>query len=641
MVTEPDSYTFKTQLMAKIPRGMALKLIERGISAENSNLRRIVSAARQYEEAQQMVKVYDAQREQVSKKPPKEDTSKQSSRMPGQGHTNDQSHTRTPGQGNRDQPKGFSKPYGDRRPGHRSGGTKPIRSGPPAEYKSSAACPPYQKAPQGRSKTPGQPSGQCYACGSRGHYSNNPVCPKYQAKARMQAGYDTERDLSGDEQDARTVSDLGEDHQEGLENDSENVSEPDEGNDGDPNDADGALDEFEGYPDDEVEHNGRMTEQAFGMRIHDSEDEYSDMPALETPPDSDSEGEMIEPVMQDDQGNELLLDRLEDLEVTEPQVSYDDNRTCSWVLAIAEAVEDYNWFQYREYRGDVENATWERPPYHFVSIPGNLVWDRTAPAMVNVYIDDVTVGNDIANDETESASGSSDDESDDHWDEDPWAGSDQLLAMSEKLAEETLVDRRRSKKERLPPLDKEEKVTYGTLERPRRTAAVNRCLVAMVNINGVDALTLFDSGCTADSLSPEFALNARVKAEQLKSPVTLQLGTVGSRLKINFGCTTPLKCGGYSGVEYFDIVNIDRYDAIIGTVLMRKLEICLDFGTNVVRSRGKVIHSLSEGEETAIMARRYAMRRTKRMSDYLFREKPCRTKRQEACLPTFLVTKET
>ncbi|KAL0956722.1 hypothetical protein HGRIS_002844 [Hohenbuehelia grisea] len=424
MVTEPDSYTFKTQLMAKIPRGMALKLIERGISAENSNLRRIVSAARQYEEAQRMVKVYDAQRERVLKKPPKEDTSKQSSRMPGQGHTNDQSHTRTPGQGNRDRPKGFSKPYRDRRPGHRSGGTKPIRSGPPAEYKSSAARPPYQKAPQGRSKTPGQPSGQCYACGSRGHYSNNPICPKYQAKARMQAGYDTERDLSGDEQDARTVSDLGEDHQEGSENDSENVSEPDEGNDGDPNDADGALDEFEGYPDDEVEHNGRMTEQAFGMRIHDSEDEYSDMPALETPPDSDSEGEMIEPVMRDDQGNELLLDRLEDLEVTEPRVSYDDN--CSWVLAIAEAVEDYNWFQYREYRGDVENATWERPPYHFVSIPGNLVWDRTAPAMVNVYIDDVTVGNDIANDETESASGSSDDESDDHWDEDPWAGINSL-----------------------------------------------------------------------------------------------------------------------------------------------------------------------------------------------------------------------
>ena len=61
--------------------------------------------------------------------------------------------------------------------------------------------------------------------------------------------------------------------------------------------------------------------------------------------------------------------------------------------------------------------------------------------------------------------------------------------------------------------------------------------------------------------------------------------------------------------EYFDIINLDRYDIVIGTVPMRKYGISLDFGRNIITIQGKTAPMISEGEERTVMARRYAMNR--------------------------------
>ncbi|KAK7462329.1 hypothetical protein VKT23_007930 [Stygiomarasmius scandens] len=73
--------------------------------------------------------------------------------------------------------------------------------------------------------------------------------------------------------------------------------------------------------------------------------------------------------------------------------------------------------------------------------------------------------------------------------------------------------------------------------RPKRTNVENRCLAAFINFNNLQAFALFDSGSTADAISPDFARLAKLKTYQLENPVTLQLGTKGSRSKINYGCT--------------------------------------------------------------------------------------------------------
>ncbi|KAF8170177.1 hypothetical protein K438DRAFT_1614254, partial [Mycena galopus ATCC 62051] len=124
-------------------------------------------------------------------------------------------------------------------------------------------------------------------------------------------------------------------------------------------------------------------------------------------------------------------------------------------------------------------------------------------------------------------------------------------------------------------------------KRPPRTKADNFCLTAYVTINGQQAFTLFDSGCTTDTCSPDFARVANLTVFPIESAITLQLGTVGSRSQINYGMNAQVKYGPIDSEEYMDIVNLDRFDMIIGTKFMRKHGICLDFAKNEIRVRGK------------------------------------------------------
>ena len=60
---------------------------------------------------------------------------------------------------------------------------------------------------------------------------------------------------------------------------------------------------------------------------------------------------------------------------------------------------------------------------------------------------------------------------------------------------------------------------------------------------------------------------------------------------------------------YIDIVNIDHYDVIFGTVFMRHNGIFLDLLNDTIWVYGKPTPSLSEEEEKTVMVRRYALRR--------------------------------
>ena len=50
--------------------------------------------------------------------------------------------------------------------------------------------------------------------------------------------------------------------------------------------------------------------------------------------------------------------------------------------------------------------------------------------------------------------------------------------------------------------------------------------------------------------------------------------------------------GTVDNYHYFDIINIDRYDVIIGTVFMKQHGILLDFEKDQVRMRGKNLYAL-------------------------------------------------
>ena len=128
-----------------------------------------------------------------------------------------------------------------------------------------------------------------------------------------------------------------------------------------------------------------------------------------------------------------------------------------------------------------------------------------------------------------------------------------------------------------------------------------------MKLHNLEAFALLDSGCTSDSVSPEFATSVNLKVHKLEEPVPLQLGTVGSRSKINFGVFADFEIGKTKDNHYFDIINIDRYDVILGTVFMRKHGITLDFEHDKVRVKGRVLDTIIEGPNTFRQVRRHAM----------------------------------
>ena len=89
-------------------------------------------------------------------------------------------------------------------------------------------------------------------------------------------------------------------------------------------------------------------------------------------------------------------------------------------------------------------------------------------------------------------------------------------------------------------------------------------------------------GSTTSGITPAFAELAKIKVDTLEDPHILQLGTVGSRSIIKYGADVSIQMEGLTFESYVDIANFDRYDMIVGTPLMRRNKILLDFGADEV-----------------------------------------------------------
>ncbi|KAF7969150.1 hypothetical protein HWV62_28242 [Athelia sp. TMB] len=149
----------------------------------------------------------------------------------------------------------------------------------------------------------------------------------------------------------------------------------------------------------------------------------------------------------------------------------------------------------------------------------------------------------------------------------------------------------------------------GTISRPKQSHTTITCMVA---INGHHALALLDSGSTTDSVTPEFAFVAKLRQFTLPEQVTLQLGCVGSRSKISYGTVAPVAVFDIKAEMYFDLINIDRYDAILGTPFLEKHGVCLDFRNKGVIIDGKVHKTFSIEEELAYLAKRGGVEKANR-----------------------------
>ena len=127
--------------------------------------------------------------------------------------------------------------------------------------------------------------------------------------------------------------------------------------------------------------------------------------------------------------------------------------------------------------------------------------------------------------------------------------------------------------------------------RPLRKCNDNQSISVFWEIGGVKAHCLIDSGCEGIMISPSSIRAAKIKPFLLDKPIGIQLAVTGSKSIINYGANAIIKYNEKESKEYFDIVNIDYYGAILGTPFLRKHEVVIDFMNNCLKIKDKIIHN--------------------------------------------------
>lgn len=100
---------------------------------------------------------------------------------------------------------------------------------------------------------------------------------------------------------------------------------------------------------------------------------------------------------------------------------------------------------------------------------------------------------------------------------------------------------------------------------------------------------LFNSGLGTDMVLPSFVCVTKLKPIKLEQPIGLPLATIGSCSTVNFGVNAKVEIGPVLTDDSFNVVNIEKYDIIIGTPFMRCFGLKMDFGSDMIDIQGMSI----------------------------------------------------
>lgn len=120
------------------------------------------------------------------------------------------------------------------------------------------------------------------------------------------------------------------------------------------------------------------------------------------------------------------------------------------------------------------------------------------------------------------------------------------------------------------------------------THTIPHPVVVTVHVKGQPAQALIDTSSLADFMLLTLAEQLCVKWLPLEKPLTIQLAVQGSRLKLNFGTKVRFQYQGTDYDRYFDVINLQSYDLILGTpflfqhqVLVGLNSLCMILGSKM------------------------------------------------------------
>ena len=125
------------------------------------------------------------------------------------------------------------------------------------------------------------------------------------------------------------------------------------------------------------------------------------------------------------------------------------------------------------------------------------------------------------------------------------------------------------------------------------------CLTAVLKINGTDAFVCWDSGSELDAISPDFIRAAGIKTVAKESPIKVQLATKGSTSTTSYKVDVNIDLGNTTLDHPLEVLNLDRWDVILGGYFCRRYNVGLDYESNSIRIGNTTIQALSSDEEAS------------------------------------------
>ncbi|TCD60760.1 hypothetical protein EIP91_009541 [Steccherinum ochraceum] len=131
---------------------------------------------------------------------------------------------------------------------------------------------------------------------------------------------------------------------------------------------------------------------------------------------------------------------------------------------------------------------------------------------------------------------------------------------------------------------------------PRRPRKRGRCMTCKIMIDGHEALALWDTGSTMEAVNAAFIAAHGIKAFELLKVLQFQMGCSGSRGKINYGCNVKLGLGSRTEDVYFDVINLDHYDVVLGVGFLTQVGAILNFKDGFIQIDEEIFRPLPPPE---------------------------------------------
>ena len=114
---------------------------------------------------------------------------------------------------------------------------------------------------------------------------------------------------------------------------------------------------------------------------------------------------------------------------------------------------------------------------------------------------------------------------------------------------------------------------------------------------------LIDTGSLADFVSLNLVEQLKLKKIVLEKPLTIQLAVQGSRSKVNFGVKARFQYQEADYERYFDVINLQNYDLILGTPFLYQHRVMVGLNSPRLVLRSKVPLEMKEPQVSVLESR--------------------------------------